>query len=52
MLARQLTGIALDPDRVVSLNDPGRRQVAANAVSAAGAELGRMPQARLARLAG
>jgi 5'-3' exonuclease len=35
MLARQLTGIALDPDMVVSLNDLGRRKVAANDVSAA-----------------
>jgi DNA polymerase-1 len=54
MLARQLTGIALDPDMVVSLNDLGRRKVAANAVSAACEELGlgRMTQARLARLAG
>ncbi len=54
MLARQLTGIALDPDMVVSLNELGRRKVAANDVSAACEELGlgRMTQARLARLAG
>jgi DNA polymerase-1 len=54
MLARQLTGIALDQDMVVGLNDLGRRKVAANDVSAACEELGlgRMTQARLARLAG
>jgi len=54
MLARQLTGIAVDPDMVVSLNDLGRRRVAAHAVCAACEELGlgRMTQARLARLAG
>ena len=54
MLARQLTGIAVDPDRVVSMNDLGRRKVAANEVSAACEKLGlgRMMQARLARLSG
>jgi 5'-3' exonuclease len=54
MLARQLTGIAVDPDMVVSLDDLGRRQVAADAITAACEKLGlgRMTQARLARLAG
>lgn len=54
MLARQLTGIAIDPDRAVSLNDLGRRRVAANDICAACEQLGlgRMTQARLARLAG
>jgi hypothetical protein len=51
MLARQLTGIAVDPDMVVSMNDLGRRRVAAHDVSAACEQLGlgRMTQARLAR---
>jgi len=54
MLARQLTGIAVDPDMVVGMNDLGRRRVAAEDVSAACEQLGlgRMTQARLARLAG
>lgn len=54
MLARQLTGIAVDPDMAVSLDDLGRRRVAADDVSAACEKLGlgRMTQARLARLAG
>ncbi|MGD8619713.1 MAG: hypothetical protein PVH54_11080 [Gammaproteobacteria bacterium] len=51
MLARQFTGIAVDPDMVVSMNDLGRRRVAAHDVSAACEQLGlgRMTQARLAR---
>jgi hypothetical protein len=28
MLARQFTGIAVDPDMAVSMNDPGRRWIA------------------------
>jgi 5'-3' exonuclease len=54
MLARQLTGIAVDPDMAVSMKDLGRRSVAAHAVSAACEQLGlgRMTQARLARLVG
>jgi DNA polymerase-1 len=54
MLARQLTGIAVDPDMTVSMNDLGRRRVAAEDVRAAceALGLGRMTQARLARLAG
>ncbi|HYQ72235.1 MAG TPA: 5'-3' exonuclease H3TH domain-containing protein, partial [Gammaproteobacteria bacterium] len=53
MLARQLTGIAVDPDMVVSLNDLCRRRRFAGDVSAACEKLGlgRMTQARLARLA-
>jgi 5'-3' exonuclease len=54
MLARQLTGIAVDPDMAVSMNDLGRRRVDAGKISAACEKLGlgRMTQARLARLAG
>ena len=54
MLARQLTAITVDPDMAVSMNDLCRRKVGANAVSAACEQLGlgRMTQARLARLAG
>jgi len=54
MLARQLTGIAVDPEMAVSMDDLGRRKVAAHAVSAACEQLGlgRMTQVRLARLAG
>jgi DNA polymerase-1 len=54
MLARQLTGIAVDPDMTVSMHDLGRRRVAADDVRAACEQLGlgRMTQARFARLAG
>jgi len=54
MLTSQLTGIAVDPDMAVSLNDPGRRRVAVYYVSATGEKPGQgsMTQAPLARLAG
>jgi DNA polymerase-1 len=54
MLARRLTGIAVDPEMAVSINDLGRRRVAAGDVRAAceALGLGRTMQARLAGLAG
>lgn len=54
MLARQLTGITVDPDMAVCMNDLGRRRVSAHDVSVACGQLGlgRLTQARLARLAG
>jgi hypothetical protein len=54
MLARQLTGAAIDPDMKVGARDVARRQVSPEDVAAMCAELGlgRMTQARLARVVG
>ncbi|MGB5339783.1 MAG: 5'-3' exonuclease H3TH domain-containing protein [Gammaproteobacteria bacterium] len=54
MLARQLTGAAIDPDMKVGARDVARRQVSPDDVAAMCAELGlgKMTQARLARIVG
>ena len=53
-LARQLTGVAIDPDLQVDAGDVRRRSVSAADVTAVCDELGlgRLTQARLARVVG
>jgi 5'-3' exonuclease len=53
-LARQLTGIAIDPDMQVGIRDVQRRKVSADALMAVCDDLGlgRMTQARLLKAAG